>query len=135
MKALRIAASSTVVFAFIGAASPGLVSFAAPTSHGGTPHSLARRVAALEARAACTHVVAPVSQFGRDAQPLEPGAAGYYWLDSSGEDLKALVTSALDLDTESEVPTMYLVTVSPKCVKRGTSFALLPRSSEGGGLR
>ena len=77
----------------------------------------------LEARVACTKLVAPVSQFGAAGvgNPLQD--SGYPWLDNSTERVQMWLTTALDLDPDAR-PQMYVAVVSPRCVRAGRFYWL-----------
>jgi hypothetical protein len=108
----------------------GLAPALAGSRRGPTVRGLSRRVAALEARAACTRIVAPVSQFGQDGDPLN--GTGFFYIDNTDpKRTQIYTTSGLDLDPGSATPTMYVVTVSPKCVTG--SQAMFGRTARGGG--
>jgi hypothetical protein len=97
-------ARSVTLSAFVAAVAIVVVGlgFARP-SRGPTLRGLAHRVAALEAQAACTRIVAPVSQFGQDGDALF--GTGYLYVDNTDASRTQIyTTSALDLDPSRRLP-------------------------------
>lgn len=127
-RATGVRLSALIVALAIVVVGLGLAPALAGSKRGPTLRGLARRVAALEAQAACTRIVAPVSQFGQDGDPLS--GTGFFYIDNTDPNRTQIyTTSGLDLDPKSASPTLYLVTVSSKCVTG--SHALFGRMTRG----